>query len=60
MNLVDVIIIAIAVVVVVGTIVLGIINKKKGKTSCGCNCAECSKCSHCPTTKNQTHTQNNS
>ena len=47
MNGVDVVIILIAVVAVVGTIVLGMFNKKKGKTSCGCDCSKCSGCSSC-------------
>ncbi|MBQ7369821.1 MAG: FeoB-associated Cys-rich membrane protein [Clostridia bacterium] len=33
--------------VIVGTVVLSVIRKKKGKTACGCDCASCSSCPHC-------------
>lgn len=42
---VDIVIISLCVIMVVGVTALSIINKKKGKTSCGCNCATCKGCS---------------
>lgn len=44
MNFIDYVIIALAVFSVGITIYLNIKNKKKGKTSCGCDCANCSRC----------------
>ena len=42
--MIDIIIIALAVGVVVGVIVLSIWRKKQGKTSCGCDCSRCGGC----------------
>ena len=33
-------------------IISSIINKKKGKTSCGCDCSKCSRCLSCKENKN--------
>lgn len=44
MNLIDIIIIALCVVFSIFVIIKSIINKKKGKTSCGCNCSNCQSC----------------
>ena len=41
MTPIDIIIIVLAVGIVGGVIALSIRNKKKGKTSCGCDCANC-------------------
>lgn len=41
---VDVIVIALAVVAVAGVIFTIIRNKKKGKSACGCDCANCPGC----------------
>lgn len=42
MSAMDIIIIIGCVLAVVGAIVSAILNKKRGKTSCGCDCANCS------------------
>lgn len=44
MKPIDIIILVGAVVVVAGVVIAWIINRKKGKTSCGCDCAHCSGC----------------
>ena len=44
MSLIEIIVIVACVLIVGGVIVTSIINKKKGKTSCGCDCAHCSGC----------------
>ena len=38
-------------IVVVAIIVKGILNKKKGKSSCGCNCGNCPMSGKCHTEK---------
>lgn len=43
MQPIEIIVIVASVLIVVGVIVMSIINKKKGKTSCGCDCANCKK-----------------
>ena len=45
MTLIEVVVIIACVLIVGGVILSAILNKKKGKTSCGCNCAHCSGCS---------------
>lgn len=47
MTPIEIIVIIGCVLIVGGVIITSIINKKKGKSSCGCGCADCSKCSHC-------------
>ena len=47
MTLTDIVIIILAVGIVAGSIALSIRNKKKGKTSCGCDCSNCKSCSGC-------------
>ncbi len=46
MKPIEIIVIIASVLIVGGVIVKSIIDKKKGKNSCGCNCANCSGCSH--------------
>ena len=46
MQPIEIIVIVASVLIVGGVIAMGIINKKKGKTSCGCNCASCKGCAH--------------
>ena len=49
MTLAD-ILITIGLVFVVGVaITVMVLNKKRGKNSCGCDCANCSKCNACNT-----------
>ena len=50
---IDILIISLCVLAVIGAVALSIINKKKGKSSCGCNCANCS----CCTSKNSCKTK---
>lgn len=44
MSAIDIIIIVGCALAVVGAIITSILNKKRGKTSCGCDCANCSGC----------------
>lgn len=44
MTLIEIIVIISCALIVGGVIIKSIINKKKGKTSCGCDCANCSGC----------------
>ncbi len=53
MGIVDILIIVACVLIVAGTVTLSIVNKKKGKSSCGCDCASCKGCSACKTDKNK-------
>jgi len=46
MTLIEILVIVACSLIVLGVIVLTIINKKKGKTSCGCDCANCAGCAH--------------
>ena len=48
----DIIIIIFSVLIVGAVIVRSIIRKKQGKSSCGCDCANCSSCSYCQNEKN--------
>ena len=41
MQPIEIIVIIACVLIVGGVIVTSIINKKKGKTSCGCDCSNC-------------------
>ena len=43
----DIAIIVIAMGIVAAVVVRGIVNAKKGKTACGCDCASCVSCSAC-------------
>lgn len=47
MQPIEIIVIAATVLFVVGVTVWLIVRKKKGKTSCGCDCSSCSSCSAC-------------
>ncbi len=47
----EILLIVACVAIVVSVIVTSIINKKKGKTSCGCDCSSCSYCSSCNSKK---------
>ncbi len=51
MQPIEIIVIIACVLIVGGVTVASIINKKKGKNSCGCNCSCCSNCSSCKTKK---------
>lgn len=57
MQPIEIIVIIACVLIVGGVIVRSIINKKKGKTSCGCDCSNCSgSCSCC--SKERTNKEN--
>ncbi len=45
MEFIEIVVIIACVLIVGGVIASSIINKKKGKTSCGCDCANCKGCS---------------
>lgn len=47
MGVVEILVIIGCTLIVGGVIVKSIINKKNGKTSCGCGCSDCSKCHGC-------------
>ena len=47
MELIEILVIIGCSLIVGGVIVKAIIDKKKGKTSCGCGCSNCSKCPGC-------------
>lgn len=57
MTLLEILVIIGCCLIVGGVITISIINKRKGKTSCGCDCANCSSCSACKskTIKKNTH-----
>ena len=55
MSLIEIIVIIASVLVVGGVITMAIINKKKGKSSCGCDCSSCSSCCSCKS-KNKENT----
>ena len=44
MQAIEIVVIVLCVLIVGGVIAKAIIDKKKGKTSCGCDCAHCSGC----------------
>ncbi len=56
MQPIEIIVIIACVVIVAGVIAKSIINKKKGKTSCGCDCSKCSGCSTCKVEPNKEDT----
>ncbi|MBQ7235682.1 MAG: FeoB-associated Cys-rich membrane protein [Clostridia bacterium] len=56
MQPIEIIVIIACVVIVAGVIVKSIIDKKKGKTSCGCDCSKCSGCSSCKVRTNKEDT----
>ena len=47
MQPIEIIVIISCVLIVVGVILKSVIDKKKGKSSCGCDCSHCSGCSNC-------------
>lgn len=48
MEFIEIIVIIACILIVGGVIIKSIIDKKKGKTSCGCDCSSCSRnCSRC-------------
>ncbi len=51
MQPIEIIVIIACVLIVGGVIAKAIIDKKKGRNSCGCNCANCAK--SCPHAKKQ-------
>ena len=51
MQPIEIIVIIACVLIVGGVIAKVIIDKKKGKTSCGCDCSCCSNCSSCKVKK---------
>jgi len=53
MTPIEIIVIIAAVLIVGGVIVKSIIDRKKGKTSCGCDCSNCSGSCSCCGTKNK-------
>lgn len=46
MTLLEILVIIACTLIVLGVVVWSIINKKKGKTSCGCDCANCLGCAN--------------
>ena len=57
MEPIDYILIAAAVVAVIGIVIHLFLRKKKGKGGCGCGCAGCTN-SACPAAKKQTEEEN--
>ena len=51
MEPIEIIVIIACVLIVGGVLITSIINKKKGKSSCGCDCSTCS--SSCKYSKNK-------
>ena len=49
MTLIEILVIIACVLIVGSVIVVSIINKVKGKSSCGCDCSSCSSCCNCKT-----------
>lgn len=43
----EILIIVLAAAFVLGVIIMSLIRKKQGKSSCGCDCSGCSGCSAC-------------
>ena len=58
MTLIEILVIIGCVLIVGGVITSAIMNKKKGKTSCGCDCSKCSGCSTYKNKNNGTNTAN--
>lgn len=46
MEPIEIIVIIVCSLIVLGVVIMALINKKKGKTSCGCDCANCKGCTH--------------
>lgn len=44
MTAIEIIVIVCAVAVLAGVVIAAVLRKKKGKTSCGCDCAHCPGC----------------
>ncbi len=53
MGVTEIVIVVVCSLFVIGVITASIINKKKGKTSCGCGCTDCSACKSNCKTKNK-------
>lgn len=53
MSAIEIIVIIACVLIVSGVIIRAIINKKNGKNSCGCDCANCSACQACKVKKDK-------
>ncbi len=47
MEPIEIIVIIACILIVGGVMTTAIINKKNGKTSCGCDCKSCSSCHSC-------------
>lgn len=60
MQLIEIIVIIACVLIVGGVIVASVLNKIKGKSSCGCDCSSCKGCSSCKSVKNNKDTNKNS
>ena len=58
MTLIEIIVIIACVLIVGGVTITTIINKMKGKSSCGCDCSSCSRCSACKKTKDNDRSKN--
>ena len=58
MQPIEIIVIVACVLIVGGVIVTSIVNKMKGKTSCGCDCSKCSGCSTCKNVNKKEDTAN--
>lgn len=56
MQPIEIIVIIACVLIVGGVIAKAIIDNKRGKTSCGCDCSKCSSCQTCKSYNK--HTQN--
>lgn len=54
----EILIAILAIGIVALPIVLHFVNKKKGKSSCGCDCASCHKCDCCLKPENDTEDDN--
>lgn len=57
MGFFEILLIVACALIVISVIVSWIIRKKKGKTSCGCNCSSCGHCLSCNQSKNQQNNQ---
>lgn len=47
MQPVEIVLIIACALIVVGVAVSAVVRKKRGKTGCGCDCADCGHCSAC-------------
>ena len=57
MQPIEIIVIIACVLIVGGVIAKAIFDKKRGKTSCGCDCSKCASCQSCKSYNKQTHTK---